>query len=516
MSGESDLTGLGTGLEVALTFTATTDDLVAGLAVDVGDVPALVSHPFVTRLEGTMPAHGPVSFSQLTVMCDLEEQRNTSLLGIDVALPALGTGTQVRGLLSSLSTPEGNSVGAVSLETEALAVEPGETGVFPVAQVIAWAGIPAVAVPSPFTGWTAQSLGLWWGAELSSFGVTLEGAREVFGVGSAAGLSFFAQEETTTSAWGTWKAEGQLRVAVPGTQEGEVVFLLRDEGTGQVGDERVMALSAVTEGAVSLASLTDIRTLPFMLGFPDPPAYLLPADLSDLQRNVSLDAMSAVFTQSPAAVRALGAGVHVDVDWTPFAGFTVQEMRLWFLVGLLGQPVRWNAGLEAVCRIGEDLLLTASARFPEGILELRVRDSLDLEGFDADGNLPLPPFDTDLAPVPTGGGPRIALNDLLLTCTLAPPRSYSLDLDLATELSAGPFSLTGVRVSMQYTDGRPPEAVLEASATVYGASALVTVQRGADEWAIRGELQLPTDKTFAQWVLNEFGYTLPGVLDTLQ
>ncbi|MFF6946999.1 hypothetical protein, partial [Streptomyces lavendulae] len=381
---------------------------------------------------------------------------------------------EVRGFLSSLSTEEGNSVEAASLGTEALTAEPGATGVFPVGQVIAWAGIPAATVPSPFTGWTADSLRLWWGTELSSFGVTLEGVREVFGVSSAAGLGFFAEEENLTSAWGTWTAEGQLRAPVPGAQDGEVVFLLRDEGTGQVGDERVMALSAVTEGDVSLASLADIRTLPFMWGFPDPPAYLLPPDLSGLLQNVSLDAMSAVFTQSPPAVRALGAGVRVDVDWTPFAGFTIQEMRFWFLVGLLDQPVRWNAGLEAVCRIGEDLFLKASAQFPQGRLELRVQNSLDLEGFDAQGNLPLPEFDADLTPVPpAGGGPRIALNDLVLTCTLASPRSYTLDLDLATDLSAGPFSLTGVRVSTQYTDGRPLEAVLEASATVYGASALV-------------------------------------------
>ncbi|MGW2232336.1 hypothetical protein, partial [Streptomyces formicae] len=211
-------------------------------------------------------------------------------------------------------------------------------------------------------------------------------------------------------------------------------------------------------------------------------------------------------------VRVLGADVTVVTEWEPFSGFKLDEINLWFTAGF-GGPIRIDGGMEARCIISDELILTASARFPDNRLEIHVKDTLDLEGVNVDGSVPLPEFDSDLS---TGGQP-IVLENLSMVCSLSRPREFSLDLALETDLSAPPwFSLSGVKLSVNNNEGSETEFSFQGEAECFGVTALVAVNRGADGWSIRGELELPEGMTFSQWVSEQFDYTLPAALSSLE
>ncbi|WKK24214.1 hypothetical protein QZH56_00530 [Streptomyces olivoreticuli] len=515
LNGRADLEGLGQRLAVCLHFGTTFDDEVSSIVIDVREAPGLTSHPFMDLLLQEMPTLINLSASNVSTQCYIEEQRNSSFIGLTAHLSDLGVGVNVHGVLSSLCTLRGNDLDFVNLSSKPMTQKsidpkppiPSEAESFLVDDVTQWAGIPSSVIPIPFRRWIATSLDLSWGPDLSSLSVILEGSKEIFGEPSDASLTFSRNDEQEA----TWSSGGQLQVSANNLEE-KITFSFEDftVENPDLGDERFMGLSSATEGDVTLAGFQDLQNLPFLSEFPDI-STLIPSDLSSAVDSVAVDNASVIFNQSSERVSALGASVSANGQWQVIADlFSIEEIRVWFLIGLAEQERRMNAGLEATCRMSGGLTLNASAQFPEGRLELRVRDPLDLGAFEPGREL-LPPFDGDLSPEDE----LITLRDLVAICDLS-DHSYYLNLRLATGLSAPPwFSLTGVRINIAGEAGHT-EATIQAQAVIKGATALVAIQRVDTEWIIHGDLHLPDETTFSQWIKREFERTLPAAVDTLR
>lgn len=506
LTGQADLQGLGVGLDVSLCFGVTEDNEVSSIAIDVASVPSLQEHPFANLLRQRVPDAAKISLTDVRVDCQLLESTNSSVLGVSVPVSKFG-GLELVGGITSRST-----TGTTVLQFAILSSDPDglvwterapSGSSFAVDDVADWMSMPRASIPPVFDGWIAQTIGLSWGKEFGTLTVGFAGEKEIFSEPCCVSLSITGVPDAQVGM--VWEAGGQLRVPVSDVPDGELVFLFDSAG---VGVDATLTVSAVVDGALVRTGLDPLSTLPFMRDLPDL-SPCLPNDLVSSIKNVAIDNLSASFRQDSFQVLALGASVTLDVGWEPVPGLLrIDSTKVWFLVGPVETPRRIDAGLEAVGYLG-DLALNAVAHFPENLLELHVQNPFDLEGYEPGSEI-LPPFDDNLEPTQP-----VALRDLAARCDLS-DGSYSLMLGLATDLSSPPwFALTDVWIQTTHAASQS-EMSLRARATLAGITGLVAVERRNNAWSIQGELDLPDDKTLAQWVSEEFSITLPDAVSTLE
>lgn len=487
LTGSSDLAGVGSG-PVRLLFLADETHMVARVCLYASSVGSLIENPFVTQLLGKIPAVGDHRFVSLTVECDMAAQTNRSHLGIGIKIPAL-TPDELVGEVVTLTTeravaglPTTYTVTHESAGLHTPAATRGGSGQNP-ASAAAWANVPATLLLGPLQNWLAGSLVLTWGPGWASFSLFLKDDTpfQAFGITAKVGLTFSATY-TGPQHLAVWEVSGTLRAPLPGGTGKDIVIGFDTTGTGS---GRTVTFTATFDagGGITLADLAGaIQAIPFLHDFPDVTSLLPDALRKDLA-GLSARGFSVVFDLTKLAVIAMGieidstARIEIVKDY-----FTIEEIRLWF-VDTASQGTA--GGLEAVCLIGDSLTLDATATFPRNLLTLTVRDSLDLDGFDASGKLPLPSKDGGLTPK-TAGSP-ITLHGFEAVCDLR-DRSYSAYLDLGTSLTLAPFfTLHEIQAALTYSTASNSET-LQATGTLLNAPATLTIQHDKDTWNVQGEL----------------------------